>query len=329
MKNELKIGFTYDLKSDYLNAGYSEEESAEFDTSETIDGICDTLKGLGYQVDRIGNVHALLARLHAGDRWDLVFNICEGLTGSCREAQVPVVLDIYNIPHVFSDGLVLSLTLDKGMTKRVIRDLGMPTAAFDIVRTPSDIQHVNLPFPLFVKPVAEGTGKGIGPHSKVENMDKLYEVCLHQLHTYNQPVLVEVFLPGREITVGMIGHGEKTRVLGMMEVVFLPHEQTQVYSYENKAHYEKYVQYVAVEKVLYDSCAEMAIKAWRGLGCLDAGRIDIRLDNHGVPNFLEVNPLAGLNPVHSDLPILARMAGVEFSELIGMIMDNAIERLKI
>src|SRR5690554_3697607 len=121
----MKIGLTYDLKDDYLKMGLSDEEAAEFDAIETIAGIDEALHSLGYQVERIGNIFALDRQLAAGKRWDLVFNICEGLHGPGREAHVPCLLDAYQIPYTFSDPLVLSLALNKELTKRVIRTLGL------------------------------------------------------------------------------------------------------------------------------------------------------------------------------------------------------------
>lgn len=323
------IGFTYDLKSDYLADGFSEEEAAEFDAPETIDGISAALESLGHEVVRIGNVRALLKRLHQGERWDQVFNICEGVKGIGREAQVPAILDVFDIPYVFSDALVLSLTLHKGMTKRIIRDLGIPTAPFAVVEQAEDIPRVDLPYPLFVKPVAEGTGKGIGPDSKVRSFQELKKACLERLEQFGQPVLVETFLPGREITVGIVGTGPEARVIGMMEVIHNQKEQSGIYSYHNKAHYEDYIDYVIPERELFEQCAEVALASWRGLGCRDGGRVDLRLDDHGVPNFMEVNPLAGLNPVHSDLPILAAKAGISYNDLIALIVQSALARLDI
>ncbi len=323
MKRKMRIGFTYDLKSDYLALGFTPEEVAEFDVPETIEGICAALEGLGHRVDRIGHARSLIERLQGGARWDLVFNICEGVRGVGREAQVPAILDVYGIPYVFSDALVLSLTLHKGLTKRVIRDLGIPTAPFFVVEGVSDIDKVDLAFPLFVKPVAEGTGKGIGPDSKVFDFNQLQQACLQRLKDYGQAVLVERFLPGREITVGIVGNGERARVIGMMEVVYLDSESSGIYSYETKANYEAAVRYRVPEQEVFESCAHVALAAWRGLGCRDGGRVDLRMDENGSPNFMEVNPLAGLNPVHSDLPILAGLAGLGFEELIGLIMEEA------
>ncbi|MFA4851002.1 MAG: hypothetical protein WC868_06055 [Bacteroidales bacterium] len=337
----MRVGITYDLKSDYLAEGYTEEEAAEFDSNETIAGIENALIANGFQPERIGNVKSLINLLSNGKRWDIVFNICEGMYGIGREAQVPAVLDIYNIPYTFSDVLVNSLTLHKGLTKRVIRDLGIPTADFAIVETETDIDKIDLPFPLFAKPIAEGTGKGITPNSKITNSDDLKKVCIERLAQYKQPVLVETFLPGREFTVGIIGTGEESEAVGIMEVCFRENEAlpapdyigaggrqaSKIYSYHSKANYLQLIDYTVPEKEITDVCYKIALASWKGLGCRDGGRIDLRMDKNGVPNFIEVNPLAGLNPIHSDLPILSKMAGISYEELIGKIMKSAIKRL--
>ena len=323
------IGFTYDLKKEYLDMGFSPEEAAEFDEPETIDGISHALQALGHEVVRIGHVRSLLDRLGKGERWDLVFNICEGTSGISREARVPAILDVYGIPYVFADALVMALTLHKGLAKRVVRDLGVPTAAFALVERPEDISKIELPFPLFVKPVAEGTGKGIGADSKVWNHEQLHEACIQRLEKFRQPVLVERFLPGREITVGIVGSGPRAKVIGMMEVLYRDNEQTGIYSLENKARYEEFITYQVPEKEAYKACEQLALDCWTGLGCVDGGRVDLRLDENGVPNFMEVNPLPGLNPQHSDLPILAGLAGIGFNDLIWTILREALIRLGI
>jgi D-alanine-D-alanine ligase len=325
----MTIGFTYDLKSDYLAAGFSEEAAAEFDVPETIEGIIDALTSMGHEVEPIGNARHLISLLEAGKRWDLVFNICEGVSGSGREAQVPAILELYDVPYTFSDALIMSLTLHKGMCKRVIRDMGLPTAPFALVERADDIDSIDLAFPLFVKPVSEGTGKGIDADSLVYNKDDLKKVCLQRLHDFRQAVLVEGYLPGREFSVGIVGNAENAMVIGIMEVVVEAGEQGGIYSYESKARYEELVRYHVPEEPLFGQCADIALRAWRGLGCRDGGRIDLKLDENGVPVFLEVNPLAGLNPAHSDLPILARMSGIGFNELIGMILQASCDRLGI
>ncbi|HOP03491.1 MAG TPA: ATP-grasp domain-containing protein [Tenuifilaceae bacterium] len=323
------VGLTYDLRNDYLKEGYTEEETAEFDAEVTIDAIDSTLKTLGFQTERIGNVKALINDLNKGKRWDLIFNICEGMHGIGREAQVPAILDAYQIPYVFSDPLVLALTLHKGHTKRIVRDFGIPTADFTVVQTLSDVEKVNLPYPLFAKPVAEGTGKGIDSKSIVDNPLKLVDTCERLLSRFNQPVLVETFLPGREFTVGIVGTGDKARVLGVMEIVVTEKAAEPIYSMLTKETWHGTVDYPMATGLDYELCADTALRAWRALDCRDGGRIDLKMDENGVPNFIEVNPLAGINPDHSDLPMLARKNGISYTQMFSMIMESALERVKI
>jgi len=326
----MRIGLTYDLRSEYLAAGYSEDETAEFDREETIDAIDAALQRLGHATDRVGNARQLVERLAAGRRWDLVFNIAEGMIGIGREAQIPAILDAYGIPYTFSDPLVMSLTLHKGMTKRVIRDAGVPTCDFTVVEHPDDIAQVRFGPPYFVKPVAEGTGKGVSPKSIVRRRKDLPVACRLLLETYRQPVLVERFLPGREFTTAVIGTGRQAEVIGTMEVLLLADAEQQVYSYHNKENFEALVRYRLVQPVddpLVVDIEDIALHAWRVLGCRDAGRLDLRCDKRGRPQFIEVNPLAGLHPEHSDLPIICGLVGVSFERLIARIIASAEQRV--
>lgn len=320
----MRIGITYDLRDDYLARGCSLEETAELDKPETIDGIADALAALGHEPVRIGAAPELIAALAAGERWDLVFNIAEGLHGRGREALVPALLDAYRIPYTFSDPVVLAVSLDKGITKTIIQAAGLATAPFAVIREPADADGIDLPFPLFLKPVAEGTGKGISTRSRVTTPGELREVSALLLERFNQSVLVETYLPGREFTVGLIGTGATAAVLGTMEVNFTASDKhSAIYSYETKADYETRVRYTVPDDATGESAAALALAAWRVLECRDAGRVDIRCDASGVPNFIEVNPLAGLNPVHSDLPIICRLHGISHQELIRRIIASA------
>ena len=323
------VGLTYDLRSDYLKEGFSEEETAEFDKEETVAAIETALQDLGHSTDRIGHVRQLVNRLAKGDRWDMVFNICEGMYGVGREAQVPALLDAYNIPYTFSDTLILALTLHKGLTKNVVRDCGVPTPDFTVVSSKRDIASVSLPYPLFIKPVAEGTGKGINAKSKVDNPAELEKVCLELLPSYSQGLIIETYLPGREFTVAIVGTGEDARSLGTMEVIFTEQAEAHGYSYLNKEFYENRITYRIVDEPIARACEDVALSAWKVLSCRDGGRVDLRLDQNGVPGFMEVNPLAGLNPVHSDLPIICRLQGIGYKQLIQMIMVSAQKRMKI
>lgn len=146
---------------------------------------------------------------------------------------VPTILDLYNIPYTFSDPLTLSLCLHKGMAKRILRDLTIPTAEFQIIETPADIKAITIPFPVFVKPVAEGTGKGIHAGSVISDQGKLQSECINLLTKYKQPVLVEEYLPGSEFTVGITGTGSSARVLGILEIIYKDNAEKNCYSYIN------------------------------------------------------------------------------------------------
>ena len=324
------IGLTYDLRQEYLAAGLSEDETAEFDRPDTVAAIESALRGLGHETDRIGHVRQLAARLVNGDRWDLVFNIAEGLSGVARESQVPALLDAYGIAYTFSDPLVMALSLHKGLTKTVVAAGGVPTPAYAVIERPIDILHIDLPFPVFAKPVAEGTGKGVTPASKIADGQALGTVAAELLKKYAQPVLVESYLPGREFTVGIVGTGEAAAALGSLEIVLLKHAEADVYSYVNKERCEELVEYRLVraqDDQQVAAAEQIALKAWRILGCRDAGRVDLRCDASGLPSFLEVNPLAGLHPEHSDLPILATKLGIHYVDLIGRIVASALPRV--
>lgn len=325
----MRIGLTYDLRDDYLAMGYSEQETAEFDRVSTIEAIEGSLQRLGHQTDRIGHVKALAARLTAGDRWDLVFNIAEGMYGIGREAQVPALLDAYAIPYTFSDPLVLSLTLHKGMTKRVLRDGGLPTPLFAEVHTPADIDGVCLPFPLFCKPLAEGTGKGVDTKSLVRTPAELRATCERLLATFHQPVLVETYLPGREMTTGIVGTGTAARVVGTMEVILGDKADPGAYTYTNKELCEDRVEYriVTPQDPVVRMAEDICLAAWRLLGCRDGGRLDLRCDAAGNPQLMELNPLAGLHPEHSDLPIICNMIGLPYDQLIRDIVESASLRM--
>ena len=323
----LHVGLTFDLRDDYHRRGYSEEETAEFDSIQTIEAIDEALTSLGCRTDRIGSVRDLTGRLAAGARWDLVFNIAEGFRGFGRESQVPALLDAYDIPYTFSDPMVLALALHKGMTKRVLRDLGIPTPDFVVVESVAGLATIDLPFPLFAKPVAGGTSIGVTASSKIQDRDALNRRCVDLLARFRQPVLVERFLPGREVTVGIVGTGSDARVLGVMEVLLQPAADQDVYSYDNKAQYHGRVKYALAMGEMAEEARQLSLRVWRGLGCRDAGRIDLRCDASGRVNFIEVNPLAGLHPIDADIVVLCGLVGIPYRRLIEMILNSARARV--
>lgn len=324
----LFIGLCYDLKADNLKAGFSASEVMEFDDEETIIGLEDALFQLGHKVERIGNGRELALRLAKGDHWDLIFNVAEGLKGRSREAQVPAVCELFAQPYTFSDPLTCALTLDKALAKRVVRDRGLPTAPFEVVSTPEEAAAVSLPVPLFLKPMAEGSSKGVTSCSLVQEREELVAVCQELLEQFHQPVLVETFLPGREVTVGIVGNASTARVVGVMEVVFTDKAETAAYTALNKEEYLERVSYrlVTDEEPIAAQAQWLALDIYHALNCRDVARVDLRCDASGVLQFLEVNPLPGLSYVYSDVPIMAELAGLSYVKLIDEIVEAAWQR---
>lgn len=330
----LFVGLCYDLKEDYLKSGLSATEVMEFDDEETIIGLEDALCGLGHKVERIGNGRELVLRLSKGERWDLIFNIAEGIKGRSREAQVPAVCELFAQPYTFSDPLTCALTLDKALTKRVVRDRGLPTAPFEVVNTTMEAQAVSLPFPLFLKPVAEGSSKGVTAGSIVKTREELVTACKILLEQFHQPVLVETFLPGREFTVGIVGNGSAARVVGVKEIVFTDKAEAAALTglereKQKQSDRERILlRLVTEEEPLAAQARQLALAAYHTLICRDAARVDLRCDAAGVPCFLEMNALPGLSPVFSQLPIVAELAGLSYVKLIDEIVESAWQRYK-
>jgi len=323
----MTIALTYDLRSDYIAEGYGVEDVAEMDSESTIEAIDSTIQSLGFRTDRIGHARALCRRLVAGDRWDLVFNIAEGLHGRSREAQVPALLELYGVPYTFSDPLVCAATLDKAVAKQLVRAAGVPTPDFLVVRGEGDLDGRLLRYPLFAKPLAEGTGKGIDAASRIDSPDRLAGTCRSLLSRFRQPVLVEEYLPGREFTTAILGTAGDARVLGTMEVSVLPAESNAIYSLEMKEKCEQFVRYTSPPRdAVRRDVEDVALRAYLALECRDVGRVDVRIDRDGRASFMEVNPLPGMHPTHSDLPMIATREGMSYRQLIGAIIDSALRR---
>ena len=323
----IRVGFTYDLKSEHLARGASLEDVAEFESSETVEAITHSLTRLGFEVEPIGNIFSLVQQLSQGKRWDFVFNFAEGVHGLSREAQVPCLLDAYQIPYVFSDSSTLSITHNKALCKQALQNSSVPTAPFVLVRNLGDLEHCKLPYPLFVKPVAEGSGKGIGEKSVVLNEAELFEQSSFLLRAFQQPVLVETYLSGTEYTVGLVGSGDTAKVLGVMEVHFTEFAEQKFYSFQNKKDFGDHISYKIPDQKVFQAVAQVALEAWKHLGCRDGGRIDMRMDHKNTPHFIEVNPLPGLHPGFSDLVILAEFHGVFYHDLIREIVTSAVSRI--
>ncbi|MDA1097847.1 MAG: D-alanine--D-alanine ligase [Proteobacteria bacterium] len=319
----------YDLRDDYLALGFSDEQTAEFDKRETINQITEALSGLGYAVEPIGHGRRLAAALSNGQRWDLVFSIAEGVRGRSREAQVPALCELFDQAYVFSDPLTMAVTLDKAMAKRIVRDCGIATAPFVVLESGSETLADWNHYPAFVKPLAEGTGKGCELASLVDNEAELRAAAMSLILRFGQPALVEAYLPGREFTVGIIGNGAHAHVIGTMEILLNADAEPGVYSYTNKEEWERLVTYRRADDEEAGRAADCALAAYRALGCHDAARLDLRSDRTGTPVFLEANPIAGLNMTHSDLPMLAAQNGITYADLLAMIVTAAVERYEI
>jgi D-alanine-D-alanine ligase len=299
------------------------EDTAEFDKQETVDAIDAALKNMGFETEPVGNCFQLIEALAGGKRWDLVFNIAEGLYGDGRESVVPAILDQYRIPYVFSGPVIMGISLNKHLTRLIVSAAGIPVSPGMLISSVNDIDKCNLQYPLFIKPVSEGTGKGITEKSLVNSKSDLKQMVDYLLNRFSQPALVEEYLPGREFTVGVIGAGDETVAIGGMEIEC---KDNLPYSVEFKENYQIFCKYIPMAAEFAEECKTVATNVWRALGGVDAGRVDVKADRNGRMCFMEVNPLAGLHPIHSDLPILSRMIGINYQTLIEMIMNSVIKR---
>jgi D-alanine-D-alanine ligase len=319
----MKVGLTYDLRSWYLDRGYSMEDTAEFDKQDTVNAIDSSLRKMGFETEQVGNCFQLIEALTTGKRWDLVFNIAEGLYGDGRESVVPAILDQYQIPYVFSGPVILGISLNKYLSRLIVSAAGVPLSPGMLISSKEEIHTCKLEYPLFIKPVSEGTGKGISEKSLVKSFSELTEMAEWILERFNQPALVEEYLPGREFTVGIVGSGSDSVAIGGMEIIC---KDNLPYSIEFKENYKEFCKYTPLPAEFTEECKSVALNVWKALGGVDAGRVDVKADKNGRICFIEVNPLAGLNPIDSDLPILSRMAGIDYQTLIEMIIRSSLKR---
>ena len=340
----LRIGITFNLRPTQRAASADkqtvpgrldlplDDDDEEFDSFETVSAQAAVLEGLGHQVELLGQSEALLDRLLKGPRPDLVWNIAEGQgRHRSREAQVPAVLEMLGIPYTGSDPLTLATTLDKDCAKRLVAAHGVQTPHWIIYRGdwPSQRHELAaLSFPVFVKPACEGSSKGILTSSVIEHSDELQQVLTQLVEVYRQPVLVEEYIEGDELTVGLVGN-DPAEILGVMRV--LPSDAVAarfVYSLEVKRDWRRQARYECPAPLSGSDTATVeraALACFAALGCRDVARIDFRLRD-GVAYFLEANPLPGLSPESGDLVILSRLVGVEHRELIARILQAAMER---
>ena len=325
----LRIGFSYNVKR--VDSKGGDDTEAEYDAPETIDAIRDALASYGHMVVPL-EATAELPRLLMDARLDLVFNIAEGVSGRNREAAVPALCELMGIPYTGSDAATLSIALDKALSKRVLRQHGIPTPDFQVMETGRERLSPKMKFPLIVKPNQEGSSKGVSAHaSVVDDEESLRQVVRELLDKYRQPALIEYYIAGREFTVGLLGD-KRPRVLPPMEIIFLDKANPRpVYDYQIKQEWEKHVYYQCPAHLTpaeLKSMERIARETFVALDCRDVARVDFRMDDTGEIYVLEVNPLPGLTPGYSDLCLIANAANIDYRSLIGEILTGGLKRMR-
>ena len=327
----MRIGLAYDLKEAInLEAGGPEDALEEYDSGETVELISMALKSAGHSVVKLGGGAEFLLSI-LKERVDLVFNIAEGRGNyRSREAQVPSVLEMLDIPYSGSNPQCLAICLDKPLTKQLVKAAGVPTPAWHVIDTPEQLSAVSwngLVYPVIIKPAYEGSSKGIRVSSLATNPEEATEVISQLIKCYRQPMMVEEFIIGDEVTVGIVGN-KPPAVLGIMRIIPKNRVDHFVYSLEVKRDYLNLVDYECParleEKVLAEIAAS-SLKAFTVMGCRDVTRLDFRVSPEGIPYFIEINPLPGLG-TYSDLIIMALKLGWRYEELIGAILGAVVER---
>lgn len=337
---DFKVGLTYNQKRQAdTDRGLPEDFFAEFDDEETADAIADALKKGGCEVTKIqadAEAYERLMRLKP----QIVFNMAEGLHGESRRSHIPAILEMLRIPYTGSGPLTLAISLDKGLTHQLLSVEDIPSPSFQVFTAADERLGEELGFPLVVKPVAEGSSKGIRSNSLVRDEEALRKQVSWVIETYEQPAIVEEFLPGREFTVSLIGNDNPT-VLPIVEILLenLPSGSSPLYSYEAKWIWDTPENPLGIFKCpaeipskLGEEISRLAVKTFKVLHCKDICRIDMRLDKDGKPRVLEVNPLPGMIPdpeAHSCLPEAANIAGYTYDQLICTILWHALKRYNL
>lgn len=314
--------------------GMSDDAWDDLDSDTTIDAICEALRAAGHSATFLEGNLSLVEELPKL-KPDLCFNICEGHWGDSRESHVPALLEMMRVPYTGSGVLALALTLDKPMTKRVLAYHGLPTPEFQVFDRADEPLHRGMRFPMFVKPSREGTGMGVSGQSIVRDEGELRSQLREQLARYRQPILVERFIRGREVTVGVIGNGDDLRFLLPLEVNFAAYPESEGGVYTNRmktdwAHEFKYLCPAPLQPDQVEELNRLTAAVFRVTGCRDVARVDFRLDadDGDKPYVLEVNPLPGLYPGLSDLVLEAAAEGVGYEALIAEIVDAAVTRVR-
>ena len=325
------VGLTYDLKTDYeFKDDDPPDANAEFDHPSTIDVIAKAIESQGHKVKRIGNVANLIENLDHLNV-DIVFNISEGLLGRNRESQVPILLEMADIPFVGADALTLSLTLDKIMAKKIFIAEGLPTPKFFEVKTPEAlIDSDHMKFPLIVKPRFEGSSKGLSDASRVENAEELKKQAEYVINTYKQPALVEEFIRGEEFTVAIVGN-DSPEVMPIVQIKIDGRLRLNDKFYTFARIASNRLEYICPARInqdLKEKVSDLALKTYNAVECRDFGRVDFRVDNEGNPYILEINPLPSLS-TEDVFMMVAKEVGISYEEMVGRILKGALKRYNL
>ena len=327
----MRIGLSFDLKPDKAPVNdYIDDSMEEYDSMDTVELIKSSIEADGHLVTLLGGGSAFLDKI-GKEKVDLVFNIAEGQGNyRSRESQVPAILEMLDIPYSGSDPLCLGICLDKELTKKIVAMEGVITPKWKLVSDLRELDSIDweeFRFPLMIKPAHEGSSKGVRLSSVVMNVKELETEAKRQLEGYHQELMIEEFIAGDEVTVGITGNSP-AEVLAMMRII--PRKKTEhfVYSIEVKRDYLRQVDYECPPKLdaqIIKRLEDASLRIFGILGCRDFARIDFRLDKDGNPYFLEINPLPGLGN-HSDLVIMSGMLGISHKELIKKILSAAVKR---
>jgi D-alanine-D-alanine ligase len=329
----MKIALTYNLKKkdetkplDYFS---------EFDSEDTINAISCALKVKGHSVELVDVEQPDLFSYFRKNRVDMVFNIAEGNSGKFRESEIPAILDYLDIPYTGSNTFSLALALNKALTKKILKAENIPTPHFQVFVKGNEELDGSLRFPLIVKPNREGSAKGINASNVVNNKKDLFEKIKEVKESYKQEVLVEEFIEGKELTVGIIENGRVT-ILPILEIDFSSCQKSGEYFYSwRMKEYQGNVEFGLMPTFycparlgidIEESVKDMALRTHQAVGCFDISRTDIRLSKENIPYVLEINPLPGLNPTESNFPIMAYAAGMKYEDIIEAILMSASER---
>jgi len=327
----MRIGLSYDLKETIaIQQASCDDAFEEYDSSETVELIAAALEAEGHTVTMLGGGREFLGKiLH--EKVDFVFNIAEGRgTYRSREAQVPSILEMLDIPYSGSDPQCLAICLEKPLTKKLVASEGVNTPTWRVISDRQELRQIDgcdFPFPAIIKPAYEGSSKGIRLTSVVEDAKQAIEVMESLLEKYHQPAMLEEVILGDEVTVGIVGNSPP-KVLGMMRILPKQRDTYFIYSLEVKRNYLELVDYecpAGLEEKVLQRLQISSLRAFEALGCRDFARLDFRISTAGVPYFLEINPLPGLGN-YSDLVIMAKKMGWSHRQLLSAVLNAALER---